>query len=333
MTARRGKTARRARGGDAPSPSPPSSSSPPPPPPLPPLPPVLAPWADLMRLDRPVGWVLLLVPGWCALALAGAANARLLSLFLLGAILMRAAGCVANDLADRRIDGGVARTAGRPLVVGTVSARGALILLAALLCASLGVLLALPMPAWFVGAAALPLVAVYPYMKRFTGWPQAMLGITYAWGALLGWSASGESLFAATPWLLYAGAVFWTVGYDTLYAAADIEDDTRLRIGSSARSLGGRLRTAVGLCFALTCVLWAAALVAAGFTPLGLGSSALFAWFGLGILALSFARQVRRMPKDATPAPAEALLEFKAHSRFGLVWFASLYAAMHFASF
>jgi len=205
------------------------------------LPEPARPYARLMRLDRPIGTWLLLWPGWWALALSGTGFAgwHFYALFAVGAVVMRGAGCTYNDLVDRDIDAQVARTAGRPLPSGQVSPKQALAFLIAQLFIALVILLQFNWFAVGVGAASLLLVFTYPFMKRITYWPQAWLGLTFNWGALLGWAAAtGELTWSAA--LLYAGGVFWTLGYDTIYAHQDREDDALIGVKSSALALGGR---------------------------------------------------------------------------------------------
>jgi 4-hydroxybenzoate polyprenyltransferase len=200
------------------------------------------PWLKLGRLDRPAGIWLLLLPGWQGIALAAAMDGRwpnpwLLVAFAAGAALMRAAGCAYNDIVDRDIDAKVARTAGRPIASGRISVRQAWAFLAVCSLLALIILLSLGLIAILLGVASLGLVAAYPFMKRITWWPQAWLGLTFNWGALLGYAA-------ATAWLawpavlLYAAGVFWTLGYDTIYAVQDLEDDALAGVKSSARRLG-----------------------------------------------------------------------------------------------
>ncbi|MFD1107038.1 4-hydroxybenzoate octaprenyltransferase [Sphingobium olei] len=217
--------------------------------------------AQLARFDRPIGWWLLFWPGAWAVALAGGAFARwpLIAWLLLGSIAMRGAGCVFNDIVDRDIDGKVARTAVRPLASGAMSIRTAWVWLVALCLVGLVVLLQLHLYAQVVALGSLALVAAYPFMKRITGWPQLWLGLVFSWAALVGWS---EVVGALTPagLTLYAGCIFWVVGYDTIYALQDREDDSLIGIGSSALSMGRHVRAGVALCYMLALALWAAAI-------------------------------------------------------------------------
>jgi len=198
------------------------------------------PYMMLMRLDRPNGSWLLMMPCWWSITLAAEntwPDLRLLVLFALGAFIMRGAGCVMNDIADRDFDGQVARTANRPIPSGLVSVRNA-ILFAGLLCLlGLAILVQLNLFAIGIGILSLVTVLIYPYMKRFTYWPQLFLGIAINWGALLGWAAVRGEL-GLVPGLLYLGGIFWTLGYDTMYGHQDKEDDIRVGIKSAALRLG-----------------------------------------------------------------------------------------------
>ena len=203
------------------------------------------PYLRLMRIDRPIGTWLLLLPGWWAIALAapdgGWPDFRLLALFAVGAIVMRGAGCVVNDMADRDFDARVARTATRPIPSGAVSLRRAGLLLAGLLVIGLAVLLSLGTLAIWLGVLSLGLVALYPFMKRVTDWPQVWLGLTFNWGALLGWAAATGRIDPPALWL-YAGGIAWTMVYDTIYAHQDKEDDALIGVRSTALLFGGASR-------------------------------------------------------------------------------------------
>ena len=199
----------------------------------------LRPYARLARLDRPIGWWLLLLPCWWSVALAseGWPSLILLALFLIGAVAMRGAGCTWNDIVDRDIDAAVARTRLRPIPSGAVSVKAAWAFLLAQCLVGLAVLLTFNSFAIALGFSSLLLVAIYPFMKRITHWPQFVLGLAFNWGALMGWAAVEGSLSAA-PVLLYLGAVAWTVGYDTIYAHQDKEDDAIVGVRSTARLFG-----------------------------------------------------------------------------------------------
>lgn len=200
----------------------------------------LRPYMYLMRLDRPYGAWLLLLPCWWSIAMAadgGWPDVVLLALFALGAFIMRGAGCVMNDIADRDFDGQVARTATRPLPAGDVTLVQAVGFLILLSLAGLAILLQFNRFAVAIGILSLATVAIYPYMKRFTYWPQIFLGLSFNWGALLGWAAVRGDLTWA-PIVLYAAGIFWTLGYDTIYAHQDKEDDVLVGIKSTALKLG-----------------------------------------------------------------------------------------------
>jgi len=279
----------------------------------------LRPWLRLGRFDRPTGIWLLMLPGWQAIALAGGMEGRppgprlLLEVFL-GAALMRAAGCAYNDIVDRDIDAKVARTAGRPIPSGQISVRQALAFVAGCCLVSLAILLTMGPLAIGLGAASLALVAAYPFMKRITWWPQAWLGLTFNWGALLGFAAATGRLEAPAI-LLYASGVFWTLGYDTIYAIQDLEDDALAGVKSSARRLGAAAPRAIAGFYGLSLGLAFAAYLSAGlsflFTPL-------FAVYGVHLML-----QARRVQVDA---PARALALFKANTWAGLILFAAFAA-------
>jgi 4-hydroxybenzoate polyprenyltransferase len=238
------------------------------------------PWLRLGRFDRPTGIWLLMLPGWQGIALAGAEQGqppslRLLVLFLIGAALMRAAGCAYNDIVDRDYDAKVARTANRPIPAGEITVRQAWIFVGACCAISLLILLSLGGLAIWLGVASLALVAAYPFMKRITWWPQAWLGLTFNWGALLGYAAvSGDLDLSAL--LLYAGGIFWTLGYDTIYALQDLEDDALAGVKSSARRLGANVPRAVLGFYAAATVLAVLAGVTGGLSVLFVPVAALY---------------------------------------------------------
>ena len=228
----------------------------------------LQPYLELSRLDRPIGAWLLYWPCVGGVLLAAAAVERpvslpgiagLVLLFGLGAVVMRGAGCSYNDIVDRKLDAQVARTRGRPLPSGRLTVRQAAGWTALQLLAGLAVVLAVPPLAAGVAIASLLLVALYPFMKRITWWPQAWLGLTFNWGALVGWAAVAGNL-ALPAVLLYIAGLFWTLGYDTIYALQDAEDDALAGIKSSARRAGGQLMGYLALFYTLSVVLAAAAL-------------------------------------------------------------------------
>ena len=277
-------------------------------------PPRVRPYLRLMRADRPVGvWLLFWPCLWGVLAARpegfGAGEVwRLAALFAVGAFVMRSAGCAYNDVVDRDLDAQVARTASRPVASGAVSVRAAWGLIVALCLVGLAVLLALPLPAILAGLASLGLVAAYPYMKRITWWPQAWLGLTFNWGVIVGAAAVSGSV--PLPALLaYAGGVLWTLGYDTIYACQDIEDDALAGVKSSARALGPRARAGVAAFYVGAAILFALALLAAG-----AGAKAALALLPAGHLAWQAARFD---PGD----PARCLALFKSN-----VWTGGLVA-------
>ena len=223
------------------------------------LPPRVRPFASLMRLDRPIGTWLLYWPCAWSVALAGVGGRwELLLWLLLGAFAMRSAGCVYNDIVDRDLDRKVERTRLRPLASGRVSVTAAWVLIGLLCLIGLVVLLQLNRTAAIIALASLAFVAAYPFMKRITWWPQAWLGLVFSWGALVGWPAVTGSLAAPALWL-YAGTVAWVVGYDTLYAIQDIEDDALVGVKSSARRLGDQALPGVAIFYALAVAGWGAA--------------------------------------------------------------------------
>ncbi|QIK96647.1 4-hydroxybenzoate octaprenyltransferase [Sphingomonas sp. HDW15A] len=223
------------------------------------LPERLRPFASLIRLDRPIGTWLLFWPCAWSVGLAGGSAAWLYISFLIGAFAMRSAGCVYNDIIDRDIDKRVERTRSRPLASGRVSPGAAWALLIGLSLLGLIVLLGLRPKAQVIALASLIPVAAYPFMKRITWWPQAWLGLVFAWGALVGWPAvTGQ--FAPAPILLWIGSIFWVIGYDTIYAIQDVEDDALVGVKSSARRLGRKVARGVAILYALALVGWGAAI-------------------------------------------------------------------------
>jgi 4-hydroxybenzoate polyprenyltransferase len=224
------------------------------------LPRAIRPYASLMRLDRPIGTWLLYWPCAWSVALAGVrGEIALFAWLLLGAFVMRSAGCAYNDIVDRDLDRRVERTRLRPLASGRVSLKSAWALVVGLSLAGLAVLLQLNPAAQIVALLSLAPVAAYPFMKRITWWPQAWLGLVFSWGALVGWPAVTGS-FGLPALILWIGSIFWVIGYDTLYAIQDIEDDALVGVKSSARALGDRARLGVGICYSLAVAGWAAAI-------------------------------------------------------------------------
>jgi 4-hydroxybenzoate polyprenyltransferase len=224
------------------------------------LPPPLRPYASLMRLDRPIGTWLLFWPCAWSVALAGVGGRWDLFLWLaLGAFAMRSAGCVYNDIVDRDLDRSVERTRLRPLASRRVTVRSAWLLIGALSLIGLIVLLQLNWVAAAVAVASIAPVAAYPFMKRITWWPQAWLGLVFSWGALVGWpSVTGTLDWPAL--LLWFGSIAWVVGYDTLYAIQDVEDDALVGVKSSARRLGDKAPLGIAIFYVIAVLLWSAAI-------------------------------------------------------------------------
>ncbi|MGN6590513.1 MAG: 4-hydroxybenzoate octaprenyltransferase [Sphingomicrobium sp.] len=221
---------------------------------------MLRPYASLMRLDRPIGSWLLYWPCAWSVALAGVGGRWGLFLWLgLGAFAMRSAGCVYNDIIDRGLDVQVERTRLRPLASGRVSVRSAWALIGLLCLAGLAVLLQLRWEAAIIAVLSLAPVAAYPFMKRITWWPQAWLGLVFSWGALVGWPAV-TGRFSLPPLLLWFGSIAWVVGYDTLYAIQDKEDDALVGVKSSARRLGAKASLGIGIFYLIAVFFWSAAM-------------------------------------------------------------------------
>ena len=280
------------------------------------------PYLRLARFDRPIGAWLLLFPAWWSQALAELSLGRpylnpwYLLLFLVGAFVMRGAGCTYNDIVDRDYDARVARTAARPIPSGQVGVAAAFAFLALQCLAGLVVLLQLN---WFtvaLGASSLLLIAVYPFSKRFTFWPQAVLGLTFKWGALVGWAAVTGSL--ALPALaLYAGSVLWTIGYDTIYAHQDKEDDALLGLKSTALRFGEATPRWLAGFYAGAIILWGAAGLLAG-------AGAVFL-LALGLIALQLAWQIRTLDMDDA---GNCLGRFKSNRLVGWLLLVGLAADM-----
>ncbi len=278
----------------------------------------LVPYGRLARWDRPIGWWLLLWPCWWAAALAAIAAGRALPdlwhllLFLIGAIVMRGAGCTYNDLVDRDIDAMVERTRNRPVASGAVTPLRAAMFIALQALVGLIVLLQFNGFTILLGFASLLVVAVYPFVKRISDWPQFVLGLAFSWGALVGWTALFGSL-AWSPLLLYAGAIAWTIGYDTIYAHQDKEDDAIIGVRSTARLFGARTRPALTAFFGLAVIFMAAALALAGAGPL--------AFAGLLAAAVHLGWQVVTLKIDD---PDNCLARFRANRTTGWIFFAGL---------
>ena len=270
----------------------------------------------LGRFDRPIGWWLLLLPGWWVIPIGAPSIISmwwLMALFLAGAIITRAAGCIINDLWDRRLDQQVERTQQRPLASGAVSLRAAFIFLGILGTIGIGILWQLPDIAIYVGLAAAPLVIVYPLAKRVTWFPQFVLGLTFSWGVPLGWAASTGSLPDLSILSIYAGCVAWVFGYDTIYAVQDMADDAAIGIKSSALAFAQHLKIAVGVAYALALLLLSLGL----YLQLGIG----FWLGGLCLMGVHLAYQIHRL--DGTNA-AIALHLFRSNRDAGLILTATM---------
>ena len=211
--------------------------------------------AQLARFDRPIGWWLLFWPcAWSVLLAGGERRWDLILWLLLGAVAMRGAGCVYNDIVDADLDRQVARTAARPIASGRVSAKQAWAWLMLLCCVGLAVLLQLRFSAQIIALASVLPVAAYPFMKRITWWPQAWLGIVFSWGALVGWGEMRSDYAVITA--LYLGCICWVIGYDTIYALQDREDDALVGIRSSARRMGSSVRGGVSAFYLAAIAFW-----------------------------------------------------------------------------
>ncbi len=296
----------------------------------------LWPYAQLARWERPIGWWLLMWPCWWSAAMG--LNIKMaqnragpdplvgepvilftfvfyLVLFMLGAIAMRGAGCTYNDLVDQNIDDKVARTRSRPLPSGRVSRMQALLFLLAQALVGLAILLQFNWNTVMLGVLSLVTIAIYPFMKRVTWWPQLFLGFSFSWGAWMGWSAMTGSA-GLTPALLYAGSICWVIGYDTMYAHQDIEDDALVGVKSTARLFAENTKPAMIILYTLALILFAAS-----FASAGLGWPA---YTGLGAGAAHMVWQLRRLNIND---PALCLCLFKSNSHFGWILFGGLVLA------
>ena len=282
-------------------------------------PPAAVPYLQLARLDRPIGYWLLVLPCWWSSALASLATYRPLSLwhfalFLVGAVVMRGAGSTYNDIVDRHLDAQVERTRHRPVASGRVSVAAARVFLVAQALTGFLVVVQFNVFTILLGVGSLAIVAAYPFAKRVTSWPQLVLGFAFAWGGLVGWAALTGGL-AAPAFAIYAAAILWTIGYDTIYAIQDARDDAAAGIRSTARLFGSHLRLAVALLYAGAVVMAELALALAG-----TGSSP---WAQAGVvgLALHLAWQVARIDLADTMG---ALRLFRSNRDAGLILAAGL---------
>jgi 4-hydroxybenzoate polyprenyltransferase len=279
------------------------------------LPAAARPYARLARLDRPIGWWLLLWPCWWSSALATNSlefqypDLGQLLLFLVGAIVMRGAGCTYNDIVDRHIDARVERTRLRPIPSGQVSVAGAIVFLIVQLLIGLFVLIQFGTFTILLGLASVGTIVIYPFLKRFTNWPQVGLGLAFSWGALMGWSGLLDDLHPASI-LLYVGSFFWVIGYDTIYASQDKEDDALAGVHSTALLFGKRANILIGVCYAL-----ATAFFAASFS---FAEVELVSYVGLALGAAHLAWQVATLD---TENPERCLKLFRSNRDFGWIIF------------
>ena len=257
-------------------------------------PPAWRPYLRMMRADRPIGWWLLLLPCWWALALAGVTRGFawfdlwLAVAFLIGSVAMRGAGCCLNDIVDRDIDARVERTRSRPIPSGAITVRQAVACMAGLCLVGLAVLLTMNITAIVVAFGSLAFVAIYPFMKRITYWPQLFLGFAFNWGALVGWAAQTGALGWPALWLYLAG-ICWTIGYDTIYACQDKEDDALIGVKSTALRFGARTKEWIAAFYAGAVLLVGIALISANLD---------LAAFAVLPFAAHLAWQVRRLDAD-----------------------------------
>ena len=276
------------------------------------------PYLRLSRFDRPIGSWLLLMPCWWSAALAAGMSGHIASLpltvalFFVGAFVMRGAGCTWNDITDRDLDARVERTRSRPIPAGQVSVTQALVFLVLQALIGLAVLLQFNRFAIATGIASLLIVAIYPFMKRITWWPQVVLGLAFSWGALMGFAAEFSGI-GAVALVLYAGSIAWVIGYDTIYAHQDAEDDALIGIKSTARLFAEKTKPALAIFYGLAVALIGVALwLAAARWP---------AWIGLAAFAAHLAWQIARLD---TGDPALCLRLFKSNRDAGLLLFAGL---------
>ncbi len=281
------------------------------------IPRTLKPYCRLARLDRPIGTWLLLLPCWWSLALAssGWPSPIYLCLFGLGALIMRGAGCTINDLVDRNFDIKVARTSTRPIACGDISILKAFLFLVMQMCLGFLILIQLNTYTIWLGISSLFLIVIYPFMKRITYWPQAFLGLVFNWGVLVGWASIAGELSLA-PLIMYAGGVFWTLGYDTIYAHQDKSDDVLVGVKSTALKFGNHSNRWISIFYVISLSLIGAS-----------GHIASLAWpffAGIVICALQLVWQVRTLDIDD---PKNCLRRFKSNRDFGLILFITIIAA------
>jgi 4-hydroxybenzoate polyprenyltransferase len=286
----------------------------------------LLPYLRLARADRPVGFFLLGLPCFWGVAFGGLSTGApypdpyLLLLFAIGAIAMRAAGCIYNDIVDRDIDAQVMRTRSRPLPSGQVTTAAAVVFMLALCAVGLAVLLSLNSFSVLLGLGVIPIVGLYPFVKRISYWPQAVLGLAFNWGALVGWAAVLGSLGAA-PALLYAGAVAWTIGYDTIYAHQDREDDELIGMKSTALRFGASTKAWLTIFYG---VAWLA-MVGSGLLA---GAGIVFV-IGMSFAAAQLGWQVATLDIDDAD---NCLTRFRSNRDFGVIVFVAAAADMTLAS-
>jgi len=272
------------------------------------------PYAYLLRLDRPIGTWLLLVPGWWAIMLAAGGGPGInsfifytMALFWFGAIVMRGAGCIINDLWDRKLDRQVERTKTRPLAAGTISEKQAFVCLAALLLTGLLILWQMSLVTVLLGFMVFPMIILYPLMKRWTWWPQAFLGLTFNFGALMGWAAVND-VISLTAVLLYAAGFFWTLGYDTIYAHQDKEDDMRVGIKSTALKFGDNSKNYVTIFYVMAMLLLVLAFYTAG-----------AGWLSVALLTLPAGHFAWQLKNWDSNDPENSLRIFKSNQDFGML--------------
>jgi len=273
------------------------------------------PYARLARLDRPIGWWLLLLPCWWSAALAANwvqtpfPHPAHLILFFIGAIVMRGAGCTYNDIVDRKIDAEVARTRSRPIPSGQVGVPAAILFLVVLALFGLAVLIQFDPFTILLGVASLATIVIYPFLKRFTNWPQIGLGIAFSWGALMGWSALLGDL-AWPPFILYLGCIFWVIGYDTIYALQDKEDDALAGVRSTARLFGARAKRLIAFSYACATILFA--------VSFWMAEAEIIAFVGLGLGAAHLGWQVATLEAEN---PERCLKIFRSNRDYGWIIF------------